>query len=129
MREEDILKGLGAKIREYRLAAGLSQEELAVSSKLSRDTIGNLERGDFFLTAASLGRIAVALKKNIDDLFTATPRVAKPRHEAKIDKGVADLKAALLAGEKVELADIGDLLKLASDVPKPTKPTKARKRP
>ncbi len=128
MREEDILKGLGAKIREYRLAAGLSQEDLAVKSKLSRDTIGNLERGENFLAAGSLGRIAVALKKNIDDLFVATPRVSKPRREAKIDKAVADLKAALLSGEKVELADIRDLLKLVSDVPKPAKSTKVRRK-
>src|SRR5215831_16352002 len=36
----------GALLRRYRLAAGLSQEDLAERAHLSREAIGALERGD-----------------------------------------------------------------------------------
>lgn len=40
------LQAIGARIRQARLAAGLSQEELAHRSMLHRNYIGGIERGE-----------------------------------------------------------------------------------
>lgn len=57
----DLRASLGAAIREHRLAAGLSQEELAHRAALSRISIIRIEWGERSLTVERLHDIAVAL--------------------------------------------------------------------
>lgn len=58
------------KIKEGREAAGLSQEELAQKSGVSRTIISGLESGRISTTTTeTLQKIALALNKKICDIF------------------------------------------------------------
>lgn len=59
-------KEVGERIRESRLAKGLSQEELADKAQLSTSHISEIERGNKELRIASLCRIAEALETPTD---------------------------------------------------------------
>lgn len=64
------LKKLGARIRELRRAAGISQEALADIAGLHRTYIGGIERGERNVSVVNLLLIAKALKVDPADLFT-----------------------------------------------------------
>jgi len=66
---EDILKKLGARIREERKKASLTQEKLAELTELSIDFIGYIERGKQAPYLKTLGRIANALGVEVYELF------------------------------------------------------------
>ena len=65
----DINKQIGARIRETRLAKGLSQEELAFEADLHRAYIGQIERGEKNIGVQNLQKIATALKIKISKLI------------------------------------------------------------
>jgi HTH-type transcriptional regulator/antitoxin HipB len=52
---------IGAMVRELRLGAGLSQEELARRAGMTQPALSRLERGGGIPTIAVLDRIAAAL--------------------------------------------------------------------
>lgn len=58
---QSILEKLGQKIREHRLAIGLSQEELASVAGLHRTYIGSVERGERNVSLQNIVAIARAL--------------------------------------------------------------------
>ncbi|WP_170401492.1 helix-turn-helix domain-containing protein [Ruegeria arenilitoris] len=64
------LQALGAKIREKRSVAGLSQEGLADACGLDRTYVGGVERGERNLGFVNLLRIAKALEVDPSDLLT-----------------------------------------------------------
>ena len=47
VRKEVVFKQVGAKIAYYRRRKGLTQEELAEASNLSRSALGRIERGQY----------------------------------------------------------------------------------
>ena len=58
------------KIKEARLACGMTQEELAKKSNVSRSTIIGLETGSIKVTTTeTLIKIASALDKKVSDIF------------------------------------------------------------
>lgn len=61
---------IGENIKRYRLEKGLTQKELAEKSGITRESIGNYERGDRTPPADILNKIAVALDVITDDLIT-----------------------------------------------------------
>ena len=65
----DINKQVGARIRKYRLAKGLSQEKLAFEADLHRAYIGQIERGEKNIGVQNLQKIATALKIKISKLI------------------------------------------------------------
>jgi transcriptional regulator with XRE-family HTH domain len=65
----NITKTLGKSIRLKRIAAGLSQEQLAEKANLARNYIGNLERAEYKVTVETLARIAKALDVRLKDFF------------------------------------------------------------
>ena len=65
----DILKKLGARIREERKRANLTQEKLAEKVDLSVDYIGYIERGKQAPYLKTLERIAKALGVEVYELF------------------------------------------------------------
>lgn len=57
---------LGAKVRERRDLRGLTQQELADKSGLSKVTIGQIERGNAEPSIGTLGKIAQALECELE---------------------------------------------------------------
>lgn len=53
---------LGRNVRALRIAAGLSQEELAFRAGMKRSYLSDLERGTRNPTVRALGRLAAALE-------------------------------------------------------------------
>lgn len=62
---------LGVRLRELRLAKGLSQEALAESSGLHRTYVGSIERAERNVSIDNIERLAEALGVKIRDLFGA----------------------------------------------------------
>lgn len=64
----NLRKLLGETIRTRREAASMSQEKLAELADLSRNYIGEVERGETNVSIEALVRIAKALRVRIRDL-------------------------------------------------------------
>lgn len=67
--KKDVLARFGSKVRERRLALGLSQEELANRAGVHRTYVGMLERAEKNVTLRNIERIAHALELSIDQLM------------------------------------------------------------
>ena len=63
------LTRFGQRVREIRLSAGISQEELANRTSLHRTYIGGIERGERNLGLINILAIARALRVSAADLF------------------------------------------------------------
>ena len=61
---------LGYKIKEMREQKGMTQEELAIKSGISRGTISALENGTFHnVMSSTLIKLAKALNTTVDHIF------------------------------------------------------------
>jgi transcriptional regulator with XRE-family HTH domain len=69
MKKTEFLKIIGKRIKEQRLAKGLSQEELAELASLHRTYIGIVERGEKNITLFNLYRISEALGVDINKIL------------------------------------------------------------
>lgn len=58
----DLVVRLGKNVRVLRIAAGISQEELAFRANMKRSYLSDLERGTRNPSIRALGRLAVALE-------------------------------------------------------------------
>ena len=65
----DIAKVLGQRIRNYRIAKGLSQEKLAELAGCHPTYIGQIERGEKNATIESIEKISSALNISLSKLF------------------------------------------------------------
>ena len=68
----DPLTTFGARVRELRQAAGISQEELAHRAGMHRTYVGSVERGERNVAILSLRKIATALRVTPAELLTET---------------------------------------------------------
>jgi len=68
MRSQLLIK-FGQKVRTERLSQSLSQEQLADKAGLHRTYIGMIERGEKNITLQNIGKIAVALRMKLSDIF------------------------------------------------------------
>ncbi|MBS4049363.1 MAG: helix-turn-helix transcriptional regulator [Alphaproteobacteria bacterium] len=114
MKEADILKALGAKIRDFRKAAGLTQEVLAGKVGVSVDMVGNIERGENFTSALTLHRIGQAVGRNVDELWAGVPRVKKRAADAAIDQTLANIRQMLESGQAVDAQDLAAVFEKAA---------------
>jgi transcriptional regulator with XRE-family HTH domain len=64
----DPRKPLGKAIKKYRLAVGLTQEQLAEKADLHWTYISGIERGVRNVSIVKLAKIAVGLRVRIRDL-------------------------------------------------------------
>jgi transcriptional regulator with XRE-family HTH domain len=69
VRRTEITKRFGARVRELRQRAGLSQEEFAAQCDLDRTYISGIERGTRNVGLRNVEAIAVALKFSISELM------------------------------------------------------------
>lgn len=58
-----------ARLREVRLAAGLSQEALAAKADLHRTYVGSVERGERNISIDNMEKLAKALGVGVVDLL------------------------------------------------------------
>jgi len=75
MDKEQIAIVIGEKIRQYRLANGWTQQELGAKIGISKNAIGNYEKGFRSPKKNTMFDLAKAFSISIDDLF---PPVQKP---------------------------------------------------
>jgi len=66
---DDIKLKLGKRIKEIRIKAGYSQEELASLAKLHRTYISDIERGGRNVSVENIEKIAMALKIDPSELL------------------------------------------------------------
>ncbi|MBP0016782.1 MAG: helix-turn-helix transcriptional regulator [Cyanobacteria bacterium SBLK] len=69
METNEELSRLGQRIRNLRLAKGLSQEDLAELASLHRTYIGGIERGERNVAFLNLIRLAKALEVSLSELM------------------------------------------------------------
>jgi transcriptional regulator with XRE-family HTH domain len=65
----DILKALGARVREERIKRGLSQEKFAELADVHRTYVGMIERGEKNISLRNLEKIAKALDLPLHSLL------------------------------------------------------------
>jgi transcriptional regulator with XRE-family HTH domain len=68
-RDKELLKRFGEHLRTIRKNAGLSQQELELKAEISKNQVGNIERGEVNITLVTATRISQALKMSLSDLF------------------------------------------------------------
>lgn len=64
-----IPQKFGFRVRELRSAKGMTQEDLASLSGLSRQYIGDVERGIRNISLINIEKIAMALEITLSELF------------------------------------------------------------
>ena len=62
-------KAIGKRIRELRLARGMTQEAVAEKARIHTKYFGNIERGEVNLTVSTIERIAQALDVPVLEMF------------------------------------------------------------
>jgi transcriptional regulator with XRE-family HTH domain len=93
---------VGERVRQYRLAAGLSQEALCVSLGLSRPSLANAERGRHVLSLAHLLRASFALTVELHELLPDRAALGLPPLVSLHELSPRDLAVAreLLGGRR-----------------------------
>ncbi len=84
--KETSLSIISEKLREHRLAKGITQIELAEKTGLNRATIGRIENGLFMPSIEQLQTLASALEFDITTLFVQKPVEKAPEAKDKLKK-------------------------------------------
>lgn len=94
MNRDSIAKYIGTKIREYREATGIKQEELGILLQLSRVSIMNMENGRHRPSVDNLFLLCGIFKCQITDLFPPIKAVeiAFEEKNVKVIKKVRKIK-------------------------------------
>lgn len=74
MDPQEIQQRFGARVRELRLARGLSQEQLALDAKMDRTYVNSVEHGRRNVSLVNIVRLAQSLKVEPGELFTPPKR-------------------------------------------------------
>ncbi|MGO4440059.1 helix-turn-helix domain-containing protein [Rhizobium sp. RAF56] len=76
--EAELETAIGARIKQLRNARGLTLDELANASAVSRAMISRIERAEVSPTASLLGRLCAALGLSLSTFFAEEDGVASP---------------------------------------------------
>ncbi len=66
---DDLKKMFGQRVRKIRQKQNLSQEELAEKIDIAVNNMGKIERGESFVTAVTLEKLATVLNVKVEDFF------------------------------------------------------------
>lgn len=69
IRDEVVLKKFGNRLRELRTERKISQQSLELKAGISKNQIGNIERGEVNVTLITLMAIASVLEISPKELF------------------------------------------------------------
>ncbi|THV28639.1 helix-turn-helix domain-containing protein [Glycomyces paridis] len=91
MAVESVWSEIGNRVKQARLAAGFSQEELGAKTRLDRTMIVKIEAGTRRMDAMELARIGASLQVPIDRLLQDPPLVVSRRNGLETEEvGVAE---------------------------------------
>lgn len=88
----DILKLVGARIKDLRKLRGLSQEALAEKAGFNISYIGFIERAERNISMRNLGKIASALDVGVYELFTYLKEQEELPEESTLKEVVSMLR-------------------------------------
>lgn len=69
IKNNEVIKAFGKRVRDLRRSQNLSQEELANLADMPLSQVGRIERGETNPTISSVAALADALKQTIPELF------------------------------------------------------------
>ena len=96
----DIKILFGKRVKKFRQRAKLSQEELAEKIGIAVTNMGKIERGESFVTANTLEKLAYVLDVEVKELFDfeAYKSIDDMRRELRLDmQNEANMRAAMPA--------------------------------
>jgi transcriptional regulator with XRE-family HTH domain len=102
---------VGDRVRESRLAAGLSQEELATKVGLDRTMVAKIETGARRVDALELARFSAALEVPLDHFLRRYPAVLS-RRALPVEDAPSDVDRQSHHLEATLLAWVGDIRQL-----------------
>ena len=103
----DLKKRLGSRIRLFREAEGLTQEQLAERTDLSVNFIGTTERGQNIPSVQTCNRIADALDIPLHELFRFEEETERDR---QLEKFAARLKAEKSKKKVQTILEVGEVI-------------------
>jgi transcriptional regulator with XRE-family HTH domain len=65
----EIKKKFGEKVKEFRIAKGLSQQKLALNAELDRTYIPSIEKGERNVSLEVIYKLAEALEIDVVEFF------------------------------------------------------------
>ncbi len=69
IKNDEVIKAFGRRLRDLRISNGLSQEQLANEAEIPLSQVGRIERGEINPTLSTINALATALKIDINGLF------------------------------------------------------------
>lgn len=84
-RRNPVATAIGRRVKECRIEAGKSQEELAHEAHLDRTRVGAIERGDANPTIETLAQIAFVLGLTLSQLFEPVHLSLTPTGDSRPD--------------------------------------------
>ncbi len=116
---DETTEVFGTLLRRFRLAAGLSQEELGARARLSAETIGALERGarraPYRVTVGLLAQGLALMPSELETLEAAAAHArGRPRaYSARPTVPIGNLPAPVSSfiGREDEVRELGELLR------------------
>lgn len=103
----DILKLVGAKIRDFRKEKGISQEELGERAGFHFSYIGGVERGERNLSLTNIAKIADCLDVDLYKLFSY---VSINKEVSEKEKSIRDVLTNLIDKEPKEIHMINNII-------------------
>lgn len=80
----DFYWRFGQQLRQARIAAGLSQADLAVAVDLTRTSVSNIEKGRQKVLLHTFDKILGVLNAQADDLLTGQQRATTPNAMSRL---------------------------------------------
>lgn len=72
IKNQKIIKAFGLRLREARLAVGISQEQLANDADIPISLVGRIERGEVNTTISTVYALSTALGIKVEELFKSS---------------------------------------------------------
>jgi transcriptional regulator with XRE-family HTH domain len=81
----DLKKKFGQRVKKIRQNRNLSQEELAEKIDIAVNNMGKIERGESFVTAVTLEKLANVLGVKVEDFFKFDSFVSLDEMRSELD--------------------------------------------
>ena len=70
IKNDEVIKAFGRRLRDLRISNGLSQEHLANMAEIPLSQVGRIERGEVNPTLSTINVLAKALKIDLKEIFS-----------------------------------------------------------